>query len=131
MPLVLVKIRIDGKASATTRALVDTGSTMNLVSFSMIQKMGYEESDMRNRPRVEFEGLGGAKSDSYEWTGDIEIFGQSLVPPNLVLERAKIYSTSAQLPWDVLLGQHDALERLLLFHGNRAADPYLELKRQA
>jgi hypothetical protein len=105
--------------SRRLRALVDTGARQTIASFAAAKELGLGAEDLAQLPTTKVAGLGGREQPCHEARMDLHI-GPSL-HERLTLRDARVFFVPALVgDYDLLVGQCDALERLILVQRNQA-----------
>ncbi len=130
LPLVVTRIRRPGQHIARAyRALVDSGSTWTLAHVDIAAALGVTPAEL-DAGRTEW--LGGVGGTTARASGLRMHLAIGPKAPDLVeLADAWVFFTTARLPGgvDLLLGQHDALERLTFAQMNHPPAPGFVLHR--
>ena len=124
MPKILVRFRRDPGApwSRPVTGLVDTGAWTTLISQPLAEILGFTKADLEKARLLRFTGVDGKESQGRQVTVDL-LIGPMDPTFGVVLDFARVGVTPENLPYDILLGQHDALERLELNHRNQGSRP--------
>lgn len=125
-PRVTVRLELPRGWSPSLRALVDSGSPLNLLSRGAAEKFAEELGlDLSGPELFPIVGLGGRTDRPIECRVLLEFAHDPPRPPRLRLPDARVYVTRLPLPdgLDVLLGQRDALERLEYVQRNQDSNP--------
>lgn len=115
MPLVPVQMRRGDLLGWQHTALVDSGSAFTLARIPVAALLGLDADAVRaSADRVELTAAAGPGAAAWGWDVDLYL-GRGALDARLSLPGARVYFTDWPLAgFDVLLGQHDALERLSL-----------------
>lgn len=114
MPLVPLQMRRGDRLGWRHTALVDSGAAFTLARLSVAARLGLDAAAVRGSPdRVELSPAGpGPSVAAWGWEADLYL-GAGPSEDRLLLPAARVYFTEAPLAgFDVLLGHHDAFERL-------------------
>lgn len=117
-PKVSVRLGRDGLWSRPTLATVDTGSPFTLVSVEFARSIGWTLPS--EAPGVALEGLGRSKPGWKTWM-DVSFISSRAQEPQLglLLRNSAVIVTELVPDWEVLIGQHDALEHLRFIQRNQ------------
>lgn len=129
LPLVAVQPRREARLGRTYYALVDSGATFTLARFGVAAALGLDPATVRSSMRtIVFAGIDGARAAAWGWQVDL-FLGEGDRTQRLLLPDAWVFFTDRALAdYDVLLGHHDALERLTFSVQNHAPDPRFVLR---
>lgn len=122
-PKVLVRIGYGDQWSWAVQALIDTGSPVTIVSTDLARKLGWRQPE--GEPPLELGGYGGSDHQP-AWRESmsvsfVESFSQEPLR-GLVLQGSAVFISDLVGRDSVVIGQHDALERLRFLQRNQ--DPY-------
>jgi hypothetical protein len=106
-------------------ALIDSGSSINMVTRRVAEQSGYTWPAICAGPKLPIEGVAG-NATAYCICSDMTI-GMS---DNIFLSHSLLYVKEGFLPSNVefLIGQKDALERLVFAQGSSAIDGWCQLQ---
>lgn len=128
LPRVPMHFRRGAQRSVRIGSIVDTGASYTLAVQSVATTFGVSQAELSASPDViTFQDAGGAKHRGRAIVLTIEI-GPDSQGRRLEVPDAKVYFTTASLPYDVLLGQHDFLERIIFAQANQAPRPRFSLR---
>jgi hypothetical protein len=126
-PKALVRVGHEGRWSRVTLALIDTGSPVSIVSPDLAKWLGWEPQE--GQSPVDLMGLGGNTPVS-GWRAELDlafVSHRTLEPElGLLLRRSVVFVSELVGRGDVLIGQHDALERLRFTQRNQL--PYQDFE---
>lgn len=128
MPLVPLQMRRGDRLGWRHTALVDSGAAFTLARLSVAARLGLDAAAVRTSPdRVELAPAGpGPGVAAWGWEADLYL---GAAEGRLLLPAARVYFTEAPLAgFDVLLGQHDAFERLTFALMNHPTRRYFVLR---
>jgi hypothetical protein len=111
------------RASTTTprfRGLVDTGSTFTIASFAVAQFLGISRDELVKHPSTTLGGVGG-KVTGYRLNCDL-LLGDHPSLAYVLTDSEVVFSPRIIDDVDVLLGQRDVLERMVMHHYNQTPD---------
>jgi hypothetical protein len=119
-PKVLVRIGYGERWSFPIRALVDTGSPVTIVSPDVVGKLGWVQPE--DEPSIDLQGLGSPERAS-GWRAAMNMaFVQSPAQEpalGLLLPGTVVFVSPLVGQGAVLVGQHEALERLRFSQRNQ------------
>lgn len=127
-PKALLRIGYGRKWSSAVRALVDTGSPVTIISLGLARKLGWRPPP--GEASLRLGGLGAQEgSPSWKATMDVAFVRFAAQKPDLglVLRDSTVYISdlAAQAAQgEILIGQHDSLERLRFLQRNQ--HPHLD-----
>lgn len=130
MPLVPLQMRRGDRLGWRHTALVDSGAAFTLARLSVAVRLGLDAAAVRgSSDRVELSAAGaGPGLSAWGWEVDLYL-GSGPVDDRLLLPAARVYFTESPLAgFDVLLGQHDAFERLTFAQMNHPPRRYFVLR---
>src|SRR5262249_54063738 len=127
-PLVRTRLGQAGRLSRPLAALVDTGSAYTIFPMQAAIAAGLTRDDILQLPRREVQGIGARPEACYE--GALDLIVEPRHDRRIVLSSAKVFVVErVACAFDAVLGQHDALERLELFHRNQLPRPEFVLRQ--
>jgi hypothetical protein len=117
-PKASVRLGCNGLWSRPTLAIVDTGSPFTLVSAQFVRSIGWTPPS--EAPGVVLEGLG-RREPGWKARMDISFISSRAQEPHLglLLRNSSLIVTELVPKGEVLIGQHDALERLRFTQRNQ------------
>ena len=121
LPLVTTRLRRPGQHIARGyQALVDSGSTWTLAHVDIARALGVSTAELAAGKHELLTGVGGTVARAMGVQLHLLVGPRS--PDLIELADAWVFFTTAPLPGgvDLLLGQHDALERLTFAQLNHA-----------
>lgn len=122
-PVVLGTVRWGGVTSSVRRFIVDSGSTITLLPWSMARVLGLEAT-LATAPTFPIAGVGGAQVAARRAVVDIELAGQ------MQIRETPVYfapGTTHIATYDGLLGQHGFFDRVRFIQRHDHAAPYFYL----
>lgn len=125
-PKLLVRLGLNDRWSRPTWALVDTGSPFTLVSRKLALELGWQPESAQ--PSVDLQGLG-RRGTGWQAVLDVSLLASAVQEPQLglLLPKCIVIVTTLIDERNVLIGQHDVLERLRLVQRNQAPHWNFEL----
>ncbi len=114
LPIVELRLRRGDRVGRPWAALIDTGAAFTLADLALAAELGLDEATVRASPdAIDIHGAGaGPRGTAWGWTCDLYL-GDGPAEGRLVLPGARVYFTAWSLAgYPVLLGHHDAFERL-------------------
>lgn len=124
-PMIKVSFGIGEKWTLAFNGVVDSGSTITLATMDVASALGLTEDQLCTKPIRTLEGAGGSSFFAYEWEANLRLTNSvgAKVRRTLDCENAKVFFTKKKLPYYVLLGQYDLLERYFYIQRYLGSDP--------
>jgi len=107
LPTVKVSLKGVGDWSPKLSGLVDTGAVCTLVPVTGSFLIGKTEAEVRSGPKCQIRAANNAGVDVYRWTCDVRLWGDGNVPVDIL--GGTVYFCDSDMPYQILIGQHDAL----------------------
>ena len=115
-PTPQVSLEWNSSKTGLERALVDTGSSYNLIQYSYHKLLKIPESTLKQNP-FKIKGIGEGKGNCYKWNLDLTVKSPQGDFINLP---TSFFFTDTPMHWPIILGQHDFLEHVTLVHRNHS-----------
>lgn len=119
LPRITVGLRVGQGNYFAYRAMIDTGSYFTLASLEVAREL--KINPVESTRAVSVSGLGG-RAKGYLSTVDIEL-GLMSGGPTILLRSSRIVFVSGLTHYKVVIGQHDALERLIFIQRSQSPTP--------
>ena len=123
-PMVRVHFGFSDGWSPTFRALVDSGASISIAQAGIARSLGI---DLDQGQEIRLQGAGGSSVSGPLLTIPMKLGPHSGSEP-LVLDDMRIVFTDHSIPAQILLGQHNLLERLSFIQRNQLPIPEFVLR---
>lgn len=126
MPFVRASIIVGANSSLEVDGLIDSGSSLNLISISSSKTLfGKSQDEVRKGRKIPVAGLGGAASFAYGWQVNLRLRATTNSTEYFLWPDVWIYACEALLPiGQILIGQSKGLEEKVFVHLNRQRKRY-------
>jgi hypothetical protein len=129
IPVVRASVNFGGHSSNEVEGLIDTGSSINLISMSSVKTLlGISKDEARRGRQLTISGLGGIPSRSYGFQVNLNLRATTVSTNYLNWPNVWLYVCEAPLPYQLLIGQSHGIEEKILVHLNRQQKRYWQIK---
>jgi hypothetical protein len=126
MPFVRTSIIVGGNTSLEVDGLIDSGSSLNLISISSSKTLlGESPDEVRKGRKMPVAGFGAATSFAYGWQVNLRLRATTNATEYFLWPDVWIYASEMPLPiGQILIGQSKGLEERVFVHLNRQRKRY-------